>query len=61
MTFGFHALDAGFDILPVLIGLFAISEIIKAAKEKGKPQGKVLQDFKIKASASPLRNLRARS
>ena len=48
LTFGFHALDAGFDILPVLIGLFAISEIIKAAKEKGKPQGKVLQDFKIK-------------
>ena len=28
--------------------MFAISEIIKAAKEKGKPQGKVLQDFKIK-------------
>lgn len=34
LTFGVHALDGGFDILPVLIGLFAISEIIKAARER---------------------------
>lgn len=32
-TLGLTELNAGFDILPVLIGLFAISEIIKVAEE----------------------------
>ena len=32
-TFGMTALNGGFDILPVLIGLFAISEIIKVAED----------------------------
>lgn len=32
-TFGQTALNSGFDILPVLIGLFAISEIIKVAED----------------------------
>ncbi len=32
-TFGFTELNAGFDILPVLIGLFAIAEIIKVAED----------------------------
>ncbi|SDK99173.1 tripartite tricarboxylate transporter permease [Natronincola ferrireducens] len=31
-TFGINALDAGFNILPVLIGLYAVSEIIKVAE-----------------------------
>jgi putative tricarboxylic transport membrane protein len=31
-TFGWHELDNGFDILPALIGLFAVAEIIKAAE-----------------------------
>lgn len=48
LTFGFHALDGGFDILPVLIGLFAISEIIKAAKERNAAKMAVMQNFKIK-------------
>jgi putative tricarboxylic transport membrane protein len=48
LTFGFHSLDAGFDILPLLIGLFAISEVINAAMEKGMPKPEVKQDFKIK-------------
>lgn len=48
LTFGFHALDAGFDILPILIGMFAISEIIKAAREKKGVQHKILQQFHIK-------------
>ena len=30
-TLGFPELDGGFDLLPVLIGLFAVSEILKAA------------------------------
>jgi putative tricarboxylic transport membrane protein len=32
-TFGMHEFDAGFNLLPVLIGLFAISEILMAAQE----------------------------
>ena len=48
LTFGFHALDGGFDILPLLIGMFAISEIIKAARERNVPQMTVTQNFKIK-------------
>lgn len=33
-TFGFSSLDAGFDLLPVLIGLFAVSEILINAENK---------------------------
>ena len=33
-TFGFSSLDAGFDLLPVLIGLFAVSEILINAEKK---------------------------
>ena len=32
-TFGFHELDNGFELLPVLVGLFAVSEILKAAED----------------------------
>ncbi len=28
LTFGFHQLDSGFDIMPVIIGLFALSQIL---------------------------------
>ena len=31
-TFGFHSLDAGFNILPLLIGLFAVSEILVSSE-----------------------------
>ncbi|MGI5987926.1 MAG: tripartite tricarboxylate transporter permease [Dysosmobacter sp.] len=48
MTFGFHALDGGFDILPLLIGLFAVSEVLQEATQKGQPKEEVLQNFKIK-------------
>jgi putative tricarboxylic transport membrane protein len=41
-TFGYSALDAGFNLLPVLIGLFAVSEIIKIAESKVK-KGKSIQ------------------
>lgn len=33
-TFGFSSLDAGFALLPVLIGLFAVSEILKISETK---------------------------
>ncbi|MFD1065652.1 tripartite tricarboxylate transporter permease [Oceanobacillus locisalsi] len=35
-TFGFSSLDAGFDLLPVLIGLFAVSEILINAEKRVK-------------------------
>lgn len=33
-TFGFYQLETGFELLPALIGLFAISEILKTAEAK---------------------------
>lgn len=48
LTFGIYALDGGFDILAVLIGLFAVSEILSAAEERDKPKQKALQNFKIR-------------
>ncbi|ERN53602.1 hypothetical protein A33I_10370 [Alkalihalophilus marmarensis DSM 21297] len=45
-TFGYSALDAGFNILPVLIGLFAVAEIIKASERKIS-KGKSV-DYKMK-------------
>jgi putative tricarboxylic transport membrane protein len=33
-TFGMSSLDAGFNLLPVLIGLFAVSEMLKASEKK---------------------------
>lgn len=47
-TFGFNALDGGFDLLPALIGLFAISEILKTAEESGNLDEGSIRDFKIK-------------
>nr|WP_106783021.1 tripartite tricarboxylate transporter permease [Lysinibacillus timonensis] len=34
-TFGFSELDAGFDLMPLLIGLFAVSEILLVAEKTG--------------------------
>jgi putative tricarboxylic transport membrane protein len=33
-TFGFHGFDAGFDQVPSLVGLFALSEILNVRREK---------------------------
>jgi putative tricarboxylic transport membrane protein len=58
-TFGIHELDNGFDLLPALIGLFAISEILKAAERelsiKDQKHGSKLKD-----SDFPWRNLKAK-
>lgn len=43
-TFGFDSLDAGFDLLPVLIGLFAVSEILITAEQKVKNNKKKKMD-----------------
>jgi putative tricarboxylic transport membrane protein len=45
-TFGFKDLNAGFQLLPVLIGLFAVSEIIKSSETKLK-KGQSVQ-YKLK-------------
>lgn len=34
MTFGLHSLDGGFDMVAVLIGLYAVQEVINAANDK---------------------------
>jgi putative tricarboxylic transport membrane protein len=47
-TFGIHELDNGFDLLPALIGLFAISEILKAAERELSIKDAKIMDFKIK-------------
>ncbi|MGJ9384115.1 tripartite tricarboxylate transporter permease [Salipaludibacillus sp. CF4.18] len=45
-TFGYSGLDAGFNLLPVLIGLFAVAEIIKASERKIKKEKSI--EYKMK-------------
>lgn len=47
-TFGETALNSGFDILPVLIGLFAISEIIKVAEDVKTEKNATVQAITLK-------------
>ncbi len=47
-TFGRNELSAGFDILPVLIGLFAVAELFVLAEEKYKMMGFKPLDYKLK-------------
>ncbi|MGI6028384.1 MAG: tripartite tricarboxylate transporter permease [Candidatus Heteroscillospira sp.] len=48
-TFGLSALGAGFDILPALIGFFAVAEIFGAAADSARPESEgVVVDYKIK-------------
>lgn len=48
-TFGIAQLGAGFDILPALIGFFAVAEIFAAAEDSARPESEgVLVDYSIK-------------
>jgi putative tricarboxylic transport membrane protein len=47
-TFGFKSLDGGFNLLPALIGLFAVSEILKIAERKIDPSTITKIEYKIK-------------
>ena len=47
-TFGFHELDGGFDILPVLIGLFAVTEVFVAAEEGLSDDSGEAKQYKMK-------------
>ena len=46
-TFGNHQLDNGFALLPVLIGLFAITEVLLAAEEGLKVEGGANVKYKM--------------
>ncbi len=48
LTFGIQDLNAGFSILPMLIGFFAVAEILQAIEDKYKPQDLATQDFTIR-------------
>ena len=47
LTFGIHYLDAGFALVPAIIGLFAVSELIKTAEKYSEPSEGELQEYKI--------------
>ena len=47
-TFGIHALDGGFDLVAVLIGIFAISELFILAGSKSENLSNKFTNFKIK-------------
>lgn len=47
-TFGITELNAGFTLLPVLIGLFAVSQVLIAVEEKFKKEDAVVQELHIK-------------
>ncbi|MTI54481.1 tripartite tricarboxylate transporter permease [Geosporobacter ferrireducens] len=47
-TFGIHQLTSGFDILTVLIGLFAVSDIIRFSHQKAAGQKGQVTEYKIK-------------
>lgn len=47
-TFGFGELNAGFSLLPVLVGLFAVSQVLITAEEKFKSKDMTVRAAKIK-------------
>ncbi|MBZ4646212.1 MAG: hypothetical protein JG777_1701 [Clostridia bacterium] len=47
-TFGISELDAGFDLLPALIGLFAISEILNTAENSANIKKDEIRDYSIR-------------
>jgi putative tricarboxylic transport membrane protein len=57
-TFGFYELDGGFSLLPALIGLFAISEILKAAERVYEVTEKDIQDYRIKGLGFSLKEFK---
>ncbi len=47
-TFGFHSLDGGFDLVAVLVGLFAVAELFDLASSKEKNVSGTIKEAKIK-------------
>ncbi len=57
-TFGFSGLDGGFNLLPALVGLFAISEILKTAAEDVEIRTQDIQSYSIKGLGFTFREFR---
>lgn len=47
MTMGIHNLDGGIDLIPALIGIYAVGEVINSSKAFDK-KAKIITDYKIK-------------
>jgi putative tricarboxylic transport membrane protein len=54
-TFGYYELDGGFNLLPALVGLFAISEILKAAESPVEVRAGDIQSFSFRGFGFSLR------
>lgn len=58
LTFGLHYLDAGFELVPAIIGLFAVSELFKIAEHYIKPADNKVQEYKIKGFGFSIKEFR---
>ena len=47
-TFGFAELDGGFNLLPALVGLFAVAEVVRAADESRREEKMTVFEYNIK-------------
>ena len=57
-TFGISELNAGFSMIPMLIGLFAVAEVLTALEDKNKPGEERAQDWKIKGFGFTLNDIK---
>ena len=57
-TFGISELNAGFSMIPMLIGLFAVAEVLTALEDKNKPGEERAQDCKIKGFGFTLNDIK---
>lgn len=48
MTFGIRQLNGGIQLLPALIGMYAVTELIKSGQDSAKSAGSVQTDYRIK-------------
>ncbi|MDR0760922.1 MAG: tripartite tricarboxylate transporter permease [Treponema sp.] len=57
-TFGFYELDIGFELLPVLVGLFAISEVLQTAAKGIKADNGTVRKYRISPAGVSLREFK---
>lgn len=57
-TFGISELNAGFSMISMLIGLFAVAEVLTALEDKNKPGEERAQDCKIKGFGFTLNDIK---
>jgi len=56
-TFGFHALDGGFSLVPTLVGLYAVLEILKVAELPNEAKAKAIE-YKLKGFGITLKEFK---